>query len=310
MRAGQVKNLLRLFLFGDKMGDYKDSLKEIAQLYNDRDKRAAARGFMLSCKESGIAYDVALSLLKSSATIPAADSVSDLGKSDFKVVSGGQDKTQVQADNAKTSQNEPIFDTPDLEVVEDSGGLDMAEIENKVRAALDDFCTLNNIEDMTKAPQRIWSAACTFIGSKVFRNTKILKTKKKTLNINGIANTNGAYDLEYIIQVLKLFIFLCNSYNKAFTMDAAEDFLAVSANFLSNHREKLTSLGIDPKQKAEQSLATGIMDGKINPTGSIANLNHNFNWNSTPQTAEKSVNIAVIYPTLPDIKAAQSLPGE
>lgn len=290
------------------MGDYKDSLKEIASLYSDRNKRAAARGFMLSCKESGIKYDVALSLLKSSATIPAADSV----KPDFKVLDGGQDKTQVQADNAKINQNKPIFDgsTPDLEVVEDSGGLDMAEIENKVRAALDDFCNLNNIEDMTKAPQRIWSAASRYIGQHTFKHTDILKRKYNVINGSCMPSTCNAYDIDKLAAVLNFYIYLCDVYNKAFTLDGGAAFCGTSDNYITENREKLTLAGCDPRKKAEDSISRGILDGKINPTGSIAYLNNKFSWGQANQTAEKTVNIAVIYPTLPDIKAAQSLPGE
>lgn len=291
------------------MGDYKDSLKEIAQLYNDRSKRAAARGFMLSCKESGIKYDVALSLLKSSATIPAADSVSV--KPDFKVLDGGQDKSQDAAEKTEINQN-TTDNTLDLEVVEDSSGLDMAEIENKVYSVLDDFKNRYDIEDMTKEPQTTWTAFATYAGKHIFKGTKILKQSKLVPSTSAASlSNNNAYDIDKIVQVLNFYVYLCNLYRKTFTLWAAAEFMGVNADFLKDHEEKLTLSGFHIREKSEQSLVDGITDGKKNPTGTIAYLNARFGYaKSVAENQQKSVNIAVIYPTLPDIKAAQSLPGE
>lgn len=275
------------------MNDYKNSIKEINKLYNDRDKRAAARKFMLSCKESGIAYPVALDLLKASAAVNP-----DLNENtNLKALSGDPaENIPITAENTDKTQNKPF--SGELETVTDAGGLDMAEIEKKVAAALSDFMTLNNIDDMTKAPQRIWSAASRYIGLHTFKHTDILKRKYNVVNGSCMPSTCNAYDIDKLAAVLNFYIYLCDVYNKAFTLDGGAAFCGTSDNYITENREKLTAAGCDPRKKAEESISRGILDGKINPTGSIAYLNNKFSWGQGAQNEQKTPNNIYIFPSL------------
>ena len=272
------------------MTEYKNSIKEINKLYTDADKRKAARSFMLSCKESGIAYPVALDLLKASAAVNP-----DLCENtNLKPVSG--DHAENKTKNAENRQNKPF--NSELETVTDAGGLDMAEIEKKVNTALSDFMTLNNIDDMTKAPQRIWSAASRYIGLHTFKHTDILKRKYNVVNGSCMPSTCNAYDINKLAAVLNFYIYLCDVYNKAFTLDGGAAFCGTSDNYITENREKLTAAGCDPKKKAEESISRGILDGKINPTGSIAYLNNKFSWGQGAQNEQKTPNNIYIFPSL------------
>ena len=142
---------------------------------------------------------------------------------------------------------------------------------------------------MTKAPFRLWRAASTYIGRHLFKALKILKCE---------GNINNSYDLQKIKQVLDLYIFLGDTYNKPLTIDSAEMFLGVHDGFLSENKQKLTAIGSDLWKKSEASIAAGIVDGKVNPTGALAHLNHYYNWNDTVKQQDKPQNNIYIFPAL------------
>lgn len=275
--------------------EYKNSIKEINKLYSDRGKRAAARKFMLSCKESGIAYPVALDLLKASAAVNP-----DLNENaNLKPLSG--DHVENKTENTENRQNMPLTGEvlPNVETITDAGGLNMAEIENKIYTCMSDFMERYNIEDMTKASQNQWTAYATYNGKHLFKGTDILKQKKLVPSSSACAKTtNNAYDLDKIAQVLNFFIYLCNIYDKTFTYWAAAAFLGVNDDFLNDHAEKLTRLGVRIQQKSEQTLADAVQNPRKNITGVLATLNHWHNWTDKAETAPKTQNNVYIFPAL------------
>ena len=180
-------------------------------------------------------------------------------------------------------------------------GLTMSDIENKIYMCLEDFKTENNIQDDTelrKAPQSTWMAFCIYNGNHVFRKTKLLKDNTKVDNGSCLNTTNNKYDIDKVISVLHFYEFLCHKYNKIFNDWSACAFIGANDRFLADHREELTTRGIDTHKKNEQFLTDSLTGSNKNPTGVICALNHLHGWaNSEQRTTPQQVNVSV-YPVL------------
>ena len=173
----------------------------------------------------------------------------------------------------------------------------MSEIEKKIMIALDDFISINDIQDIKKEPQRVWSACCQYIGRHCFKGTKILKSDKIYDNGSCMPSNCQKYDIDKIISVLSLYDFLCNKYNKAFTMDGGAAFCGLSDNYITEHREQLTASGFDPRKKVENSVTSSLLDnGGGNKVGMIAFMNHHFNWGGSASSSPAPAAV----PVLPD----------
>ena len=162
-----------------------------------------------------------------------------------------------------------------------------------------------NLHDMTetdllKAPQRVFGAVSDYVGEKVFKGEKILKSVPYDDKGPYITN-NNQYDIGKMSDVLNLYYSICKEYNKAFLMDYAAGFLAVDDQTLYNLSEKLTSAGFDLFKKRESSLAAGIVDGKSSPVGSLAVLNRFHGWAGTGSNRTEVRETTVMYPVLVDI---------
>lgn len=209
--------------------------------------------------------------------------------------------------NTKTSENKPVTASDNqLERVKDSPTFDIDEISLKVRESIQVYCLQHDMEniDMIKAPQRIWGACSSFIGKNVFKASGVLKqTKLKQAPGQPFLTTNNALDIDRVVSAINLYIDLCNEYNKAVLVDYIALFCGVSDSWLYENSEKLTALGMDLPKKREQSLTASLVDGKINPTGTIATLNHFHGWTTGHTHTEKKETV-VIYPVLSgDIKS-------
>lgn len=187
-------------------------------------------------------------------------------------------------------------DDKSLSRVEDAGALNMQEIEAKINAVIDNFCEINDIDDMSKQPQRRFNALASYIGKNVFKNTGILKSDKKINNGSYTETTCNAYDLHKVASVLHYFVYLCQYFNKAFTIDAGEAFCGLSDGYITANKEKLTLVGFNPLKKSEETIAASILDSR-QCVGSIAYLNHVFNWQTASTHTEKKETV-VIYPVL------------
>ena len=142
-----------------------------------------------------------------------------------------------------------------------------------------------NLHDMTeadllKAPQRVFGAVSDYVGEKVFKGEKILKSVPYD-DKGPYTTNNNQYDIDKMSDVLNLYYSICKEYNKAFLLDYAAGFLAVRDQTLYNIAEKLTESGFDIFKKRESSLAAGIVDGKSSPVGSLAVLNRFHGWAGT-----------------------------
>ena len=161
-----------------------------------------------------------------------------------------------------------------------SGGLDSSVIE-KIENALNDYCIKYRIEDMSKARQTQWKAACMYIGENVFKHSKILHDLERERS-GGIR-----YDVSKINELVSVWAFLCSSYVKAPFVDDFAHFAAISDSWLygAGSNDVLTPerrvLLKKLQDMQESGLADMIADGRQNPTGALAILNHCHNWVQT-----------------------------
>ena len=212
--------------------------------------------------------------------------------------------------NAFTGQNKPVLVDKGIEEPEKvnkplneplervNGDLcpdsySIEDIKIRIQETINHFLLINDIEDMTKAPQRQFNALASYVGQNVFKGTNLLK-------LSGMKNNE--YDINKIVEVLNVFVDYCLIYNKAFTLDAGAYFCGVNDNYLTDNKEKLTRAGFDPLKKSESTISASILDNR-QCVGSIAYLNHVFNWQTASTHTEKKETV-VIYPMLSgDIKS-------
>lgn len=268
------------FLFGEKM-TFKDILLKINTFPADR--QADARRAVLQGKMSGLAPDAVW------------DSIKDFGQeTEKKTTKQNTVKASVPASDRvpEVIQGEAVSDEDYI------NGLYMPEIEKRVNDCLTAFCADVGQDDPNKLTQRQFTAFSIYTGRHIFKGTKLLKSDLIFDNNSAMPTNCAQYDLEKVVAVLNLYVYICTKYSKAFTYDGGEYFCGLSDGFISDHKEKLTGLGFSPAKKAENTIAAGLLDGRINPTGSIAWLNYNAKWAQPSQaSAPASVNVSV-YPVL------------
>lgn len=170
--------------------------------------------------------------------------------------------------------------------------------ENDIEMYLKLFCEQENIADLKKETQSVWNAALRFVHKHVFKNKQTLKQKKIIDNPNPdakIRSNYNAYDYEKVMEVLDIYIYHCQLYDKAIALSAFAALTGIEHDTLcewGKERNKLGSLSseIYKKLKAgrEESLSDKLLSGKVNPVGILGVLNHENNWNMPGVRNERS----------------------
>lgn len=149
----------------------------------------------------------------------------------------------------------------------------------KIENAIADYCARYNVEDMKKARQTTWKACCMYVGEKVFKPSKIIHDIERE-RVRGCT----IYDVGRVARVVDLWAFLCMGYDKAPFIDDFATFCGVTETWLygSASGDSLTPERMHLLKKLqglqERGLAGLISDGRQNPTGALAILNHWHNW--------------------------------
>ena len=142
--------------------------------------------------------------------------------------------------------------------------------------AINDFCIVRNIEDLSKERQPQWRAACMYVGQNVFKRSKLLHDVEKEKTHGGIV-----YDAEKVGAVAEIWVYLCACFGKAPFIDDFCTFAGVSDSWIYE-RNEVTPKRMDLLQKLahwqEIGLAGLIVDGRQNPTAALACLNHWHGW--------------------------------
>lgn len=169
-----------------------------------------------------------------------------------------------------------------------------------VMDVINSYCEQNNISDLSKERQPRWGAACYMVGASVFKPSKILHDIQKE-KING----GMVYDVGRVSALVDLWGVLCQNFCKAPLIDDFARFAGLSDSWLYGvgSPDGLTppraSLLQKIKRIQESGLSSMIVDGRQNPTGALAALNHWHGWTQTREIIHSSAAAAPSAPVLP-----------
>ena len=186
--------------------------------------------------------------------------------------------------DSTTAKDHAVLETVAGEIVPDNCGLPDG-LTDMIYSAVDSFCRKHDFENMSKCRQTAWGACCQFIGQTIFKqNRKILAgTPPKTGGF--------CYDTDKLSALADIWCHMCGVYGKApfifdFANFAGMDNTALYANsgkYLD--MENVTPARVRLIQKLhemqEKGIAGLIVDGRQNPTGALAALNHWHGWTQT-----------------------------
>lgn len=191
-------------------------------------------------------------------------------------------------------QTEPGKDQPQHDQLETVAGEIVTDdthdglpdgLADMIYSAVDSFCKKHDFENMSKCRQSAWGACCSYIGQTIFKpNRKILA---------GPPPKNGGfcYDTEKLSRLADLWSHMCGVYGKAPLVDDFANFAGVDEVTIYASTGKYTDMQhITPARvrllqklhaMQEKGLAGLIVDGRQNPTGALAALNHWHGWTQT-----------------------------
>lgn len=152
------------------------------------------------------------------------------------------------------------------------------------------YCDKFNITDMSKERQPRWGAACYMVGITIFKKSKILHDIPREKLQGGII-----YDVAKVNKLCDIWGLLCKTFCKAPLIDDFSAFAGLSDSWLyaAGSQDQLTPARALLLQKLknlqELGLSSLIVDGRQNPTGALAALNH---WHGWTQTREVIHNVS------------------
>jgi len=292
MDGRQFPHVLRLFLLGDLMAYDVKQLKQTAQKIAERFEISSAEAVRL------VGY-INTNTPEQLPAIIAGDfsNVSNILKS-AGIKSGLEEKTENQ---------DPRETTPDIITAEVVNPAELpADVPELIQETIETFCTRFNIDTMDKARQTQWSACCRFIGQNVFRKNRDILADRERARRNG---GGYCYDLKKVNTLCDIWIALCKAYIKAPMIDDFAQFAGMDEGTIYGNSgkysqaDKATPARVHLLQKLhdaqERGLADMIIDGRQNPTGALAVLNH---WHGWTQTRE------IIHTTAQQTAGAAALP--
>lgn len=154
-----------------------------------------------------------------------------------------------------------------------------ADIVARVDDAIKDYCTLYGVENLKKERQTQWKAACMYTGRMVFKGSEILVDESRRGRGGRLP-----YDISKLEALSGLWLFLCIAFDKAPFIDDFCYFAGVNDSWFyqgaggggltPEHAHLLQKLQL----AQERGLAGLIADGRQNPTGALAILNHWHGW--------------------------------
>lgn len=181
----------------------------------------------------------------------------------------------------------------------------MAEIEifeNDIYLYIKKFTEEQNIEDLKKESQTVWSGCLMYICKNVFKK-KVNPLKDSNLYSfdapnNPINRTNyNKYNIDKVSELLNLYIYLCALYDKAITVLDFCKLSGIDSDTIytwgkEGQGTEAGSKGYDIFKKLtkerEESLSNRLISGRTNPVGTIAVLNHYHGWSQQNAQTEPS----------------------
>lgn len=204
------------------------------------------------------------------------------------------------------------------QISEDEQAQDIEIYDDDIDMYLEQFREEHLIDDYHEISQNVWNAALMYVRKHVFPDRSMLKSTKLIDNGSCMLTTAGSYDYDKLNAICDRYIYLCGLYDKL-VMPMGFSYLTgipidVMCSWCNDNRGVLSARNsiIYKKLKTarEDSIASRLGNGKQNPVGLIAMLNHYDNWNMPGVTREIVDKRALTADQLPQLgaKAPQELP--
>ena len=196
-------------------------------------------------------------------------------------------------------------------IAETAAGVLPDNVPALIMDVIQSYCDQNNISDLSKERQPRWRAACFMVGQSVFKNSKILHDIQREKINGGIV-----YDVGRVSALVDVWGVLCANFCKAPMIDDFAHFAAVSDTWLygANSPDGLTPTRAALLQKIkriqESGLSALIVDGRQNPTGALAALNHWHGWTTTKEIIHTTGAVTAAAPALPVFDVSGGLIAE
>ena len=175
------------------------------------------------------------------------------------------------------------------------------DFPEKIENTITDFMTRYHVDDMRKASAEEWRAACMYVGRVLIIPSLVTIDRQKL-----IASGVRVYNPDVLDNLMDLWAFLCGTFKKAPLASDFAAFAGVSHVYLYPDREKrklLTTSGTDLSKKVqaiqEAGLASGLVDGRKNPTGTIFFLKNWHGWKDQREIVHTGGNMALDSGALP-----------
>ena len=198
---------------------------------------------------------------------------------------------------AEGEKMKKIIDTPETPEI----------FENDIDFYFNEFCKIENIEDMKKEPQPTFYAALMYVCKHCFKGTDRLRLKNAFPNYhnnnynNQYSNLNNsncnAYNYIYLDSIADYYIYICNKYNKICTISGYSKLTGISESVISSwgnkrlQADRLSTSAICLYEKLigeyESSGESRLWSNK-NPVGQLAVMNRRFGWNLPGVSRETS----------------------
>lgn len=153
--------------------------------------------------------------------------------------------------------------------------------DDAIQECIYDFCIKHNLDGLESATQNLYTACLLYIQKRLFSHGEL---KQK----------NGYYDIEKVSAVLDYYVLLTLTSNKVLTQvgfcsltGISKECLLQWSNIDTRYRDDTNKILTNKhyavteklRQYSEESVQSLLTDGRKNPVGAMAILNHRFGWN-------------------------------
>ena len=163
---------------------------------------------------------------------------------------------------------------------------DIAYFKNVIPELVKEYYSECGVDEakIIDAPLNTWSACMRFINRECISRDDLMEDYEI-----GQGGHNKRYNTELVGVLCNIFLEMCETYDKtpslwAFALLIGADRVTLE-KWLYNYQGGLSlqhsNITKKIKMAREASLANRIVDGRKNPVGAIAALNHEFAWNSS-----------------------------
>lgn len=157
--------------------------------------------------------------------------------------------------------------------------------ENEIELYIKLFCEENNIDDLCSISQNRFNALLYYLYLHVFKDN----LKSNNTYSNGLFGdtTYNAYDIDLLCDVVDLYCFISDQYDKIISVQGFCKLTGISQNTLyewgnGNRCVKVSSRSSEIFKRLtaerERTLADRLASGVKNPVGVLGCLNHWHNW--------------------------------